>query len=77
MWEVPPNAPALRTYVDMTGVSPEAARLRLYRAWYYLAETAIYVHQFRQPHTGDLNDGEAWSNFLYHLPSDTNWPELR
>jgi spectinomycin phosphotransferase len=76
LWEVPSNGPASRTYVDMTGVSPGAARLRLYRASYHLAETAIYVQQFRHPHTGDLNDAEAWSNFLYHVPSHTNWPEL-
>lgn len=75
-WEVPSNEAALRTYVDMTGVSPEATRLRLYRAWYHLAETGIYVRQFRHPHTGDLNDAEAWSNFLYFMPSDTSWPEL-
>jgi spectinomycin phosphotransferase len=76
LWEVPSTGPAWRTHVDITGVSPRAARLTLYRAWYYLAETAIYVHQFRHPHTGDLNDAEAWSNFLYHVPSETNWPEL-
>jgi spectinomycin phosphotransferase/16S rRNA (guanine(1405)-N(7))-methyltransferase len=76
LWEVPSNGPAFRTYGEMTGVSPRAARLRLHRAWYHLAETAIYVHQFRSPHTGDLNDAEAWTNFLYHLPSDANWPEL-
>jgi hypothetical protein len=75
-WEVPSNGAALRTYVDMTGVSPDATRLRLYRAWYHLAETGIYVHQFRHPHTGDLNDAEAWSNFLYFVPSHTSWPEL-
>jgi hypothetical protein len=76
LWEVPSNGLALRTYGKMTGASPRATRLRLYRAWYHLAETAIYVHQFRSPHTGDLNDAEAWTNFLYHVPSDANWPEL-
>jgi spectinomycin phosphotransferase/16S rRNA (guanine(1405)-N(7))-methyltransferase len=75
LWEVPSNGPALRTYVEMTRVSPGVARLRLYRAWYHLAETAIYIHQFRQPHTGDLNDAEAWVNFVYHVPSYTNCPE--
>jgi spectinomycin phosphotransferase len=76
LWEFPSTGPASRAYVDLTGVSPGAARLRLYRAWYDLAETAIYVDQFGHPHTGDLNDAEAWSNFLHHLPSHTNWPEL-
>jgi hypothetical protein len=77
LWEVPSNAPTLRAYVDMTSASPRRERLRLYRAWYHLAETAIYVHQFRQPHTGDLNDAEAWTNFLYHLPAYRSWQELR
>jgi hypothetical protein len=72
LWEFPSTGPALRAYVAMTGVSPGAARLRLYRACYHLAETATYVYQFGHPHTGDLNDAEAWSNFLYQMPSDTN-----
>jgi spectinomycin phosphotransferase len=76
LWEIPSEARAMRTYVEMTGCVPDPARLRLYRAWYHLAETGIYIHQFREPHTGDLNDAEAWSNFLFHVPSQTNWPEL-
>ena len=76
LWEVPPSGPALRTYMAESGAAPDEARLRLYRAWYYLAETGVYLRQFRAPHTGDLNDTEAWTNFLFHLPSPANWPEL-
>jgi Phosphotransferase enzyme family len=76
LWEIPSEAHPMRTYVEMTGRVPDPARLRLYRARYHLAQTGIYIHQFRQPHTGDLNDAEAWSNFLFHVPSQTNWPEL-
>ena len=75
-WEIPRDGPAMRTYVEITGCTLGSSRLRLYRAWYHLAETGIYIHQFRKPHTGDLNDAEAWSNYLFHLPSQTNWPEL-
>jgi hypothetical protein len=84
---MPPDGPALRTYQELAGTgarpgpqrhrTPDPARLRLYRAWYQLAETAIYVQQFRQPHPGDLNDAEAWANFLDYLPRDTNWAELK
>jgi len=76
LWEVPSDGLVMRTYVELTRHVPDPARLRLYRAWYHLAETGIYIHQFRQRHTGDLNDLEAWSNFLFHLPSRTKWPEL-
>jgi hypothetical protein len=77
LWELPPDGPAFRTYVQRAGISPRPVQLRLYRAWYYLAETAVYIHQFRHPHTGDNNDAEAWMNFLFHLPSYPDWPELR
>jgi hypothetical protein len=76
LWEVPADGPALGRYAALTGSAPRRDRLRLYRAWYHLAETAIYIHQFRQSHAGDANDVEAWANFLFHLPSYANWPEL-
>jgi len=76
LWEVPSNGAALRAYFGMTGISPGGTGVRLSRAWYSLADTAIYIHQFRRTHTGELNDAEAWSNSLYHVPSHTNWPEL-
>lgn len=77
LWEMPPSGAAMRSYEQLSGVPPDPARLRLYRAWYHLAETGVYVHQFRQPHAGDSNDSEAWANFLFHLPSYANWPELK
>jgi hypothetical protein len=76
LWEVPADGPALGRYAALTGSAPRRDRLRLYRAWYHLAETAIYIHQFRQSHAGDANNVEAWANFLFDLPSYTNWPEL-
>ena len=76
LWEIPEASVALSVYAAATSQQPEQRRLRLYRAWYHLAETAIYVHQFRNPHRGDLNDREAWGNLLTFLPSYSNWPEF-
>jgi len=42
--------------------------LRLYRLWYALAETSVYLLQFRASHTADDNMVESWQNFLTFLP---------
>ena len=60
---------ALDHYHDVAGGPPPRLELiELYRAWYALAETAVYVHQFRAPHTRDANLAESWQNFLHFLP---------
>ena len=50
------------------GPAPNAERLRLYRLWYALAETSVYLLQFRAPHSADDNMVESWQNFLRFLP---------
>ena len=52
------------------------AILRLYRQWYALAETAVYLLQFRQPHSADPNMAESWRNFQHFLPTRERWPTL-
>lgn len=57
--------------IDLThyaGPSPREAITRLYRLWWDLAETAVYVLQFRTPHTADENMVESWRNFQTYLP---------
>ena len=46
----------------------QADLLRLYRLWYALAETSVYLLQFRARHTIDNNMVESWQNFLTFLP---------
>jgi fructosamine-3-kinase len=74
--ELPRRGLALSTYTAISSAGLVERGLRLYRAWYHLAETAIYVHHFRQPHRGDLNDATAWDNFLVFVPAYADWPEL-
>jgi aminoglycoside phosphotransferase (APT) family kinase protein len=60
---------ALDQYQEMAGGPPPRLELiELYRAWYALAETAVYVRQFRAPHADDANLAESWLNFLRFLP---------
>jgi len=47
---------------------PHADLLRLYRLWYALAETSVYLLQFRACHSEDPNMAESWQNFLTFLP---------
>jgi hypothetical protein len=42
--------------------------MRLYQLWYALAETSVYLFQFRALHTADDNMAESWQNLLRFLP---------
>jgi spectinomycin phosphotransferase len=76
LWEMPCPGMALSTYQTQNGAALSEDRLQLYRAWYHLAETAIYTHDFRAPHRGDLNDATRWENFIRYLPSLADWPDV-
>ncbi len=81
-WESARVAPPERDLVDLgssdwaldhyrqLAESPPARTdlLRLYRLWYALAETSVYLLQFRASHTADDNMVESWQNFLTFLP---------
>jgi spectinomycin phosphotransferase/16S rRNA (guanine(1405)-N(7))-methyltransferase len=81
-WESARIAPPERDLVDLcssdmaldhyrqvtNGPPPNAELLRLYRLWFALAETSIYLLQFRARHTADANMVESWQNFLTFLP---------
>ena len=63
------NEKALAHYVrvsDASRLRPDL--IRLYTLWYALAETSVYLLQFRAPHTADDNMAESWQNYLRFLP---------
>lgn len=62
------------SYPESPPLRPEL--IRLYQLWYALAETSVYILQFRRPHTDDANMSEAWRNFQDFLPTKDRWPEL-
>ena len=71
------RAEAVASYLDVAGgPPPHPDILRLYRLWYDLAESAVYVMQFRAPHTADDNMLESWQNFQTFLPTTARWPDL-
>jgi hypothetical protein len=76
LWEMPRPGAAFSSYRTEVGASLSEDRLQLYRAWYHLAETAIYTRDFRTPHRGDLNDATRWASYLRFLPSHANWPDV-
>jgi hypothetical protein len=60
---------ALDHYRQVTnGPPPNAEVLRLYRLRYALAETSVYLLQFRAEHSADGNMVESWQDFLNFLP---------
>jgi len=43
--------------------------IELYRRWWDLADTAIYVALFRNPHERDANTVASWENLTHYLDS--------
>jgi len=74
LWELPPDGPAWAAYRELVQAPIDERRLRLYRAWYDLAETAVYIALFRSPHLADQNAATSWDNFLVFLPTRARWP---
>jgi hypothetical protein len=71
------SAEALASYVDVAGGPPPHADIvRLYRLWYDLAESGVYLMQFQAPHMADDNMIESWENFQTFLPTSARWPEV-
>lgn len=77
LWQLDHQPQSVATYQRLTGgPSPHPDILRLYRLWWDLAETAVYVLQFHRPHTADANMAESWTNFQTYLPTAQRWPDL-
>jgi spectinomycin phosphotransferase len=69
LMELPSNEIALARYLELSGSPPPRPDLlRLYQLWYALAETSVYLLQFRAPHVADDNMLESWRNYLTYLP---------
>jgi hypothetical protein len=76
LWELPRDGPTWAAYPELLHAPIEERLLRLYRAWYDLAETAVYVSLFRSPHVADQNAATSWDNFLFFLPTRARWPHV-
>ncbi len=72
LWGLPRTESA-RTAYDRAG---DERVMRLYRAWYALAELGLYLALFRGPHPGDDNDAQSWANVHLFLPTAETWPEF-
>jgi thiamine kinase-like enzyme len=67
LWEL--SHSVLARYQELAGSSqPRRDLLHLYELWYALAETSVYLLQFRTRHTHDDNMAESWQNYLRYLP---------
>ena len=59
LWSFGPDDRA--AYEAAAGVALRPARLELYRVRWDLADIAVYVHRFRQDHTGNADDDKSWA----------------
>jgi aminoglycoside phosphotransferase (APT) family kinase protein len=53
---------AVARYEDASGRRVEPALLEAHALRWDLADVAVYLHQFRAPHTGTADDDQAWAN---------------
>jgi hypothetical protein len=56
----PGDGSVLAAYAAVTGVTPRAGLLELYRVRWNLADVAIDVSRFRRPHEGTAEDDKAF-----------------
>jgi hypothetical protein len=77
LWLLDHQPRSLEVYEQLMGGEPANPNiLRLYRLWWDLAETAVYVLQFHQPHADDRNMAASWTNFETYLATKQRWPDL-
>lgn len=74
-WDTALVAPPARDLWDLPVDCDERLRA-LYRLRWDLAEVAGYVTGFREPHTGDRNDDQAWAGLLTYVDAEARWPSL-
>jgi spectinomycin phosphotransferase/16S rRNA (guanine(1405)-N(7))-methyltransferase len=53
---------ALARYEETTGRQVDRALVEAFALRWDLADAAVYLHQFRAPHTGTADDDQAWIN---------------
>jgi spectinomycin phosphotransferase len=62
-----------REYTAVFGeVALNPCAVELYRRWWDLADTAIYIALFRQPHARDANTVASWENLTHCLAGLSN-----
>ncbi len=68
-------------YEQSSGTRLDDRALSLYRLWWDLCEIALFIHDFRQPHTYTADTATAWNGLTTHLDpsrwSDTLHPPHR
>jgi len=62
------------TYTKATGTRVLPSMLDLYRLRWDLAEVALYIALFRQPHADNADARESWKNLNYFLEPARRWP---
>jgi spectinomycin phosphotransferase/16S rRNA (guanine(1405)-N(7))-methyltransferase len=63
-------------YTDATRIPVLSSMLDLYRLRWDLAEIAVYIAQFRDPHTETADTRESWKNLNHYLDPALRWPSL-
>lgn len=73
LWDLVGQASSVAAqYESLTGVRVDHDAVTLYRLAWDLAETALYISDFCQPHERTNDTTEAWQNLQHHL-APTRW----
>ena len=70
------DATVVEAYMAATGRSVLPQLLEFYRLAWDLAEIAIYVSLFRQPHEPTADVEKAWSSLKRYLDPTKRWPSI-
>jgi hypothetical protein len=74
-WDTVLLAPPERDFWDLPA-DCDAQLRQLYRLRWDLAEIAVYISGFYNPHTGDPNDDQSWAGLLTYIDAKGRWPHL-
>lgn len=77
LWMIDSDDGSVRErYAEITGTPVLQQALELYRLRWDLAEIALYIAEFREPHDDDANARESWKNLSHFLDAAERWSAL-
>ena len=76
LWALLLEDPSLSdVYFERSGVRPHEQMIALFQLKWDLTDIALFVNDFRQPHTENANTQTAWNGLATHL-DPTRWATL-
>ena len=76
LWSLIVEDPKIRQFYEARAETTlDDSALRLYELWWDLCEIALFIHDFRQPHSRTDDTTTAWSGLTTHL-DPSRWHDI-